>query len=357
MVNFRSLFGIFLILGFLQVPLGMFFRRQARSNPARQTAFGEPVIFQAAIAMRSRLPTRLWRPNHWYFANSNVVSIFVRATTVQVSSSILRRPGRRYGWFLQSSTTTMWLSSMRPYPLSKGQQECIILSGSFPFRGAEREVQLAIFSHDQVSRIWDALITSGVRGVAAPVGEDAPDLALQTSGRPPTTFPGPRVPQSYAPSMQAPSYAPTFAPPSRRSRLPFVWIGFILCLPLLAGFILSHVSRHEGNFVVEVSGPANVATLTDASCAPVIGRAPAGVTDHEANVSGTITATVNAPLGLAIHMSMETSSGVPIGVDGATTTAPLTQGQSESFQLLANGEGYTQNANRCVISWTANTSG
>jgi hypothetical protein len=304
------------------------------------------------------MPTRLWRPKHWYFANSNVVSIFVRASTVQVSSSILRRPGRRDGWFLKSSNTSMWLSSMRPYSLSQGQQECIIPSSSFPFRGQEREIQLAIFSHDQVSRIWDALATSGVRGVATPIGEDAPVLALQTipsnpSGpRIPPSLPGPFGLQSYAPHMPKASYTPTFAPPSRRSRLPFIWIGFVLCFPLLARLILSHVSRHPGDFGVVVSGPSNVATLSNATCAPVNGRASAGVTDHEADVSGTITAVANAPLRLTIHVSMETPGGSPIGVDGVATTTHLNQGQSEAFQLLANGEGQAENSDRCVISWT-----
>jgi hypothetical protein len=359
--DFHSAFGIIAILGILQIPLLLFFRRQAQLNPARQMAFSEPVVFQAHITTRSRLPTRLWRPNHWYFARSNMVDIFVRTSTVQVSSSILRRQGRRYGWFLKSSTTTMWLSSMRPYLMSSGQQQCIVLSGSFPFRGQDREVQLAIFSRDRTREIWDALATSGVRGLAAPNGEEAPARALQTvssspSWGPTITAPGPPVPpsppvsaipQSYAPHMQAP-YTPEFAPPSRRRLWPFVVVGLFVCSPLLLGVILSHVSKHQSDFAVVVSGPSNVATVSNVACVPS--------ESGEVGVSGTITAVANAPLGLTIHASMENLGGVPIGSGGFAAVLHLNQGQSEVFQSNFNDYG-AENPDRCVITWSANTPG
>ena len=348
------------ILGILQIPLMLFFRRQAQLNPARQTAFSEPVVFQAHITVRSRLPTRLWRPNHWYFARSSLVDIFVRTSTVQVSSSILRRQGRRYGWFLKSSTTTMWLSSMRSYLMSGGDQQCIILSGSFPFRGQDREVQLAIFSRDQTREIWDALATSGVRSVAAPNGEEAPAGAWPTvptspSWAPTMTALGPpapsppvsSIPQNYAPHAQTP-YSPEFAPPSKRRRWPFVAAGLFVCSPLLLGFVISHVSKHQGDFAVVVSGPSNVATVSNAGCVP----SESGQVD----VSGTITAVANAPLGLTVHVSMENPSGAPIGSGGLAPVLHLNPGQSEVFQSVFSDYD-AESPDRCVITWSANTLG
>lgn len=286
---------------------------------------------------------------------------FRRRKPLMPLSSILRRQGRRYGWFLASSTTTMWLSSMRPYLMSGGQQQCIILSGSFPFRGQEREVQLAIFSREQTHEIWDALATSGVRGLAAPEGEDPSPRALQTVSSGPSWGPTMTPPRPPAPPSPPVSHfpqsggthppalhAPQFAPPPRRRVSPFVAVGLFVCSPLLLGTILSHLSRYQGDFAVVVAGPSNVATVANVACVPSEGG--------EVDVSGTLTAIANAPLGLTIHASMETVSGAPIGSGGSTPISHLPQVQSEVFQSNFYADG-AESPDRCVITWSAKTFG
>jgi hypothetical protein len=125
-------------------------------------------------------------------------------------------------------------------------------------------------------------------------------------------------------------------------------VGLFVCSPLLLGVILSHLSKHPSDFAVVVSGPSTVATVSNVACVPS--------ESGEVDVSGTITAVANAPLGLTIHASMENPGGAPIGSGGFTPVLHLNAGQSEVFQSIFNDDG-AENPDRCFITWSANMPG
>ena len=150
---------------------------------------------------------------------------------------------------------------------------------------------------------------------------------------------------SYAPPVQPP-YSPQFAAPSKRRVWPFVAAGLFVCSPLLLGFIISHVSRHQSDLTVVTTGPSTLATLSNVSCVSN-GRG-------QVAVSGTITAATNLPQGLTVHWTIEDPSGTPVGPGAYQPESSLDQGQSEAFQGVSNDSGAV-NPGRCIITWAASS--
>jgi hypothetical protein len=128
---FTLIWVVLLIVGFLRIPFLLYGRQQIRNNPARQTAGTEDITFRSTVLLRFKNPGRLLFPQHWYYGKASPIELIVRQSTFQVTRwGIGRRSRQHAGWFLQSSETTMWVATMRFFPL--GQQECIVVAGSYP---------------------------------------------------------------------------------------------------------------------------------------------------------------------------------------------------------------------------------
>jgi hypothetical protein len=347
-------FEVLFLLGLLSVPIRLYVRKQVRNNPARQVARGEDVTYRGVIWVRYRRPDRLWRPDHWFYARGNPTEIIIRASTFQVSRWSPFARGRRYGWFLKSEDSTMSLSSMNFAPF--GRDQCIIVSGSYPWRGGSRRIDLSVGTRDRTREIWDALAASGVRAESGPAG-DAPyaplpapagssisyGLAPAPTSRPIATRPGPPP----APSLQfQPSTAS--APGSTRKRQyrrTAVIAVLVLSAPVVLGSILAHIhlgGASQQPLVVSLGGPASVATVTDATC---------DAHGAEVDVAGFITP-VAAPAGLTVYATVEIADGATSG-PGAVLQVPAgTVGQPQPFHLTIDDNGAT-GLRGCNLTWSA----
>jgi hypothetical protein len=296
--NPLTFFWIFVVLGCLRIPFMLYGRQQIRNNPARQTAGTEDITFRTTILLRFKNPGRLLFPQHWYYGKASPIELIVRKSTFQVTRWGIGRRSRHYGgWFLQSSETTMWVATMRFFPL--GQQECIVVAGSYPWRGRERQVELAMATRGQSSEIWASLVASGVRPLAGPGATAAPaqpELQGITYGipRPGYGAPSPAGVSSpvATPTLAAPSpYVPNFESPARaaatrgrNTRRTALTIGLVLCFPFLAAFIFAHsgLVHRQSSLSVTLGGSQAVATVSGASCT---------ISGDEVDVAGTISTT------------------------------------------------------------------
>ena len=204
MGNPAAFFWIFLLLGCLRIPFMLFRRQQIRNNPARQAAGAEDVTFRTTILLRFKNPGRLLLSQHWFYGKASPIELIVRTSTFQVTRWGLGRRSRHYGgWFLPSSGSTMWVARMRFFPL--GQQECIVVAGTYPWRGGQRQVELAMGTQGRSAEIWAALAASGVRPLSGPGAPAAPPAQRELHGisygipRPAQGAPPPGVPYATVP--------------------------------------------------------------------------------------------------------------------------------------------------------------
>ncbi len=387
MENPAAFFWIFLLLGCLRVPFIVFRRQQIRNNPARQAAGAEDVTFRTTVLLRFKNPGRLLLSQHWFYGKASPIELIVRTSTFQVTRWGLGRRSRHYGgWFLPSSGSTMWVASMRFFPL--GQQECIVVAGSYPWRGGQRQVELAMGTQGRSAEIWAALAASGVRPLSGPGTPAAPPAQRELHGisygipRPAQGAPPPGVPYAAglpnaagppvavdgpsgpapstpsAPSTQAP-YVPSFESPAsaagtraRIVRRTVLTVGVVLCFPFLAAFIFAHAANlghHNSSPSVALSGSPTVATVSDASCT---------LDGDDVDVAGTISATAAAPLGMTLSASIQPEPGeASAGLFGLSAHVPIpvmAVGQSRRFHGVITGVSVVSDSDRCVISWVAN---
>jgi hypothetical protein len=377
-----AFFWIFLLLGCLRIPFMLYRRQQIRNNPARQAAGAEDITFRTTILLRFKNPGRLLLSQHWYYGKASPIELIVRSSTFQVTRWGLGRRSRHYGgWFLPSSGSTMWVARMRFFPL--GQQECIVVAGTYPWRGGQRQVELAMGTQGRSAEIWAALAASGVRplsGPGAPVvppaqremhgisygiprpEHGAPPPGLPYAAGPPVVVGGPGVPAlsaPLAPSAPAP-YVPSFESPAvaavtrgRIARRTVLTIGLVLCFPFLAAFIFAHAAdlgHRSSALSVALSGSPAVATVSGASCTR---------DGDDVDVAGTISATAAAPLGMTLSASIEPEPGeASSGLFGLTARVPITVmavGQSQPFHGVVTGATAVSDSDQCVISWVANS--
>jgi hypothetical protein len=379
MENPAAFFWIFLLLGCLRIPFMLYRRRQIRNNPARQAAGTEDIIFRTTILLRFKNPGRLLLSQHWYYGKASPIELIVRSSTFQVTRWGLGRRSRHYGgWFLPSNGSTMWVARMRFFPL--GQQECIVVAGTYPWRRGQRQVELAMGTQGRSAEIWAALAASGVRPLSAPGAPAAPPAQRElhgisygiprpAQGAPPPGVPyaagpsvavdGPSVPAPSAPSAPAP-YVPSFESPvraaatrARIARRTVLTVGVVLCFPFLAAFIFAHAANlghHNSSPSVALSGSPAVATVSDASCT---------LDGDDVDVAGTISATAAAPLGMTLSASIQPEPGeVSAGLFGLSARVPIpvmAVGQSRQFHGVITGVSVVSDSDRCVISWVANT--
>ena len=369
MENPASFLWIFVILGLLRLPFVLYRRQQVRNNPARQAAGAQDITFRATILLRFKNPGRLLLSQHWYYGKASPIELIVRTGTFQVTRWSIGRSSHRYGsWFFQSSETTMWLATMRFFPL--GPQECIVVSGSYPWRGGERQVELAMATRGRSQEMWAALAASGVRplsgpGVNAPVAPPpppgvsyglpktgfgaapqlpvpagAPGSAVVTA--PPVPMPGP-----YVPSFESPASAE--ATRGRNARRTAVMIVGVLCLPFLVAFLfrlgIDHVAvpTTQSAHPVTLAGPKAVASVSGASC-----------TDdgHDLDVAGTITAATAAPSGIMLSVSMAPPpGGGTTGLSADIDVPGVTVGVPRAFRGVVAEAGTLPATDPCVISW------
>jgi hypothetical protein len=180
-----SFFWIFVILGALRLPFLLYRRQQVRNNPARQAAAAQDITFRATILLRFKNPGRLLWAQHWYYGKASPIELIVRTGTFQVTRWSIGRSSHRYGsWFL-------------------GPQECIVVSGSYPWRGGERQVELAMATRGRSPEMWAALAASGVSPLSGP-GVDAP-VAPPPPG---VSYGVPRSGFGAAPQLPVPAGAP-----------------------------------------------------------------------------------------------------------------------------------------------------
>lgn len=373
MENPLTFFWIFVVLGFLRIPFMLYGRQQIRNNPARQTAGTEDITFRTTILLRFKNPGRLLFPQHWYYGKASPIELIVRKSTFQVTRWGIGRRSRHYGgWFLQSSETTMWVATMRFFPL--GQQECIVVAGSYPWRGRERQVELALGTQGRSSEIWAALAASGVRplqqpqAAAAPVAPVHRELQGISYGIPRTGFgPSPAgvqaapappvaVATSTTPTFAAPSpYVPNFESPARAAatrgrtaRRTALTIGLVFCFPFLAAFIFGHsgLVHRQSTLSVTLGGSQAVATVSGALCT---------INGDEVEVAGTISATAPAPSGMTVYASVQAQSGgVGTGLAAHIPIPAITVGEPQAFDGVVTGVN-TVNGDQCDITWVANT--
>jgi hypothetical protein len=369
-------FLIFLLLGLLRIPFMLYGRQQIRNNPARQTAGTEDITYRSTILLRFKNPGRLLFPQRWYYGKASPIELVVRRSTFQVTRWGIGRRSRHYGgWFLQSSETTMWVATMRFLPF--GQQECIVVAGSYPWRNGERQVELAMGTQGRSAEIWAALLTSGVRPLQQPRGTDAagppptpPSRQLQGIaygiprpgyGRPPGAapsfggYPAPLVPApaGYAPSPCVPSFespAGASATRSRIARRTVLTAGLVLCLPFLAVFILAHSDlghRQQTGLAVELTGPPTVATVSGASCI---------INGDDVDVAGVISAAAAAPSGLTVSAVLQTGIGGPgVGLATQVKIPQIAVGEPQTFSGVITGTAGASATDRCVLTWAATT--
>jgi hypothetical protein len=379
-VNPSFFFLIFLLLGLLRIPFMLYGRQQIRNNPARQTAGTEDITFRSTILLRFKNPGRLLFPQHWYYGKASPIELIVRRSTFQVTRWGIGRRSRHYaGWFLQSSETTMWVATMRFFPL--GQQECIVVAGSYPWRNGERQVELAMGTQGRSAEIWAALLASGVRPLQQPEGTDAAGpppapaprelqgitygIPRPGYGTPPAAMPpmngyqapvapaSPGAAAAYGPSPYVPNFespAGAAATRSRIARRTVLTVGVVLCLPLLAVFILAHSDlghRQQTGLAVELTGPPTVATVSGASCI---------INGDDVDVAGVISAAAAAPSGLTVSAALQTGTGGPgVGLAAQVTIPQIAVGEPQTFSGVIAGAAGDSATDRCVITWVATT--
>jgi hypothetical protein len=365
MENPASFLWIFVILGVLRIPFALYRRQQVRNNPARQAAGAQDITFRATILLRFKNPGRLLLSQHWYYGKASPIELIVRTATFQVTRWSIGRSSHRYGsWFFHSSETAMWMATMRFFPL--GPQECIVVSGSYPWRGGERQVELAMATRGRSQEMWAALAASGVRplsgpgvnapvappptGVSygmprsgfgtAPVPAGAPGSTLVTA--PPMPMPGP-----YVPNFESPASAD--ATRGRNARRTALMIGAVLCLPFLVAFLfrlgIGHVgvASTQSAHPVTLAGPTAVASVSGASC-----------TDdgHDLDVAGTITAAIASPSGIMLSVTMAPPPGAgTTGLSADIDVPGVTVGVPREFRGVVAETGTLPATDPCVISW------
>ena len=244
-----------------------------------------------------------------------------------------------------------------------------MVSGSYPWRGRERQVELAMATRGRSQEMWAALAASGVRplsgpGVHAPVGPPpsgvsygmpksgfgaapqlpvpagAPGSTLVTS--PPMPAPGP-----YVPNFEGPASAD--ATRRRNTRRTAVMIGGVLCLPFLVAFLFRLGIEHhdvpstQSAHPVTLAGPTAVASISSASC-----------TDdgHDVEVAGTITAATTAPSGILLSVTMAPPpGGGTTGLSADIDVPGVTVGVPREFRGVVAETGALPATDPCVISW------
>jgi hypothetical protein len=366
MENPASFLWIFVILGALRLPFLLYRRQQVRNNPARQAAGTQDITFRATILLRFKNPGRLLLSQHWYYGKASPIELIVRTSTFQVTRWSIGRSSHRYGsWFFHSSETTMWLATMRFFPL--GPQECIVVSGSYPWRNGERQVELAMATRGRSQEMWAALASSGVRplsgpGVNAPVAPPPPGVSygMPKSGfgappqlQAPAGAPGsalmtaPPIPGPYVPNFE--SLASADATQGRNARRTAVMIGGVLCLPFLVAFLFRLGFAHidvpitQSAHPVTLAGPTAVARVSGASC-----------TDdgHDLDVAGTISAAIAAPSGIMLSVTMAPpAGGTTTGLSADIDVPGATIGVPREFRGVVAETGALPATDACVISW------
>ena len=123
--------------------------------------------------------------------------------------------------------------------------------------------------------------------------------------------------------------------------------GFGLLLVVLTVIAHSGLAERPTALKVIGSGSSSVATLSDASCT-YMWHARGGL---EVSVSGKITATTNAPLGIQVFASRE-HDGRMVGQGTRFFPHGLTRGESMSFQIAIQGVPLVSNQDHCVVVWT-----
>jgi hypothetical protein len=379
-VNPSFFFLIFLLLGLLRIPFMLYGRQQIRNNPARQTAGTEDITFRSTILLRFKNPGRLLFPQHWNYGKASPIELVVRRSTFQVTRWGIGRRSRHYGgWFLQSSETTMWVATMRFLPF--GQQECIVVAGSYPWRNGERQVELAMGTQGRSAETWTALLASGVRplqqpGVTVADGPPPAPAPRQLHGitygipRPGYGTPPPARPSiggyqapvaqtpagattAYAPSPYVPNFESPAAATATRSRIArrtVLTVGVVLCLPFLAVFILAHSDlghRQQTSLAVELTGLPAVATVSGASCI---------INGDDIDVAGVISVTAAAPSGLTVSAALQTGTGGPgVGLAAQVTIPQIAVGEPQTFSGVISGAAGASATDRCVLTWVDTT--
>jgi hypothetical protein len=123
--------------------------------------------------------------------------------------------------------------------------------------------------------------------------------------------------------------------------------GFGLLLVVLTVIAHSGLAERPTDLDVIGSGSSGVATLSDASCR-YMWYARGGL---EVNVSGKITATTNAPLGIQVFASRE-HDGRMVGQGTEFFPHRLTRGESMSFQIAIRGVPLISRQDHCAVVWT-----
>jgi hypothetical protein len=136
--------------------------------------------------------------------------------------------------------------------------------------------------------------------------------------------------------------------PSGRRRAALLGVcGFGLLLVVLT--IIAHSGLAERPTALRVvgSGSLSVATLSDASCT-YMWHARGGL---DVTVSGKITATTNAALGIDVSAWRE-HDGEVLGQRDEPFPHRLNRGQSVSFQIGIYGTPLISNQDHCVVTWS-----
>jgi hypothetical protein len=121
--------------------------------------------------------------------------------------------------------------------------------------------------------------------------------------------------------------------------------GFGLLLVVLAVIAHSGLAERPTSLDVIGSGSRSVATLSDASCT-YMHYARGGL---QVTVSGKITATTNAPLGIDVLASTEHDGRV--GTYSDILYHRLTRGESMSFKMPIRSVPLVSNQDHCLVTW------
>jgi hypothetical protein len=122
--------------------------------------------------------------------------------------------------------------------------------------------------------------------------------------------------------------------------------GFCLLIVVVA--VIGHSGLTERPTALRVTGlgSSSVATLSNASCT-YMHRGRGGL---EVSVSGKITTTTDAPLGMQLAATTE-QDGKTVGYGGEFLHRHLTRGDSMNFQMTILYIPLISNHDHCVVSW------
>jgi hypothetical protein len=334
----------------------VFVRQQVRSNPARQLALQEGVRYRSTISGRYRYPNSRISPSRWHYPRGNPTEVVVHDTTLQISAWSFRTRGRHFGCFLRSAQTTMWQTQMRFGPF--GIMPCIVVSGSFPFRSQQRQIEVAIAPRGSLEDLWNALAASGVRAPATGGSPSAPpayapigsSVSAGASGR--SAFAPPSTQSTWAPASMSP---PPFQQPAGKlsyksgawqmRRMLIVAGTVIILFPFVASLIVHAVAAHQTTTTttsVNVIGSSAVATVSGVSCA---------VDSDDLTARGNITAAANTVSGLKITVEIENNAGANLGFAATTTSAPLLAGESQPFEVVVPTPNPNLGLVLCAVDW------